>query len=308
MAGVTWSSNPQVDTTSSQAHTLLTLPLEIRTRIYEHVFGEAELNVIGSAGVMIEGTRPGVSSGNAYRSTLLVSKQFRNEARPILLKQTVVLIQDSRKSKLKQVWPVAVAPRQIGFISASLIGWMPWGQVEAYSKAATVQLRISTLGKHAYDWRWFSLKHFRNLRTLRIEWDDGYVSFSQDDGGHEDPPDLEKIAAHKGTIVFQWAKDRLSGCIGSPERIAEVLDLPPDVQIRTRIMCQTMSGKPRADVKLVGVSLRSRCLFRSKVLTLCSIASLMSRSRRSRSLSTRSYHIELSEKAIWDGHTGSISV
>ena len=96
MAGVTSSSNKEVDATTSQAHTLFTLPLAIRTRILDYVLDEAELNVIGPAGVMIEGTRPGVSFNRAYRSTLLVSKQVRNEARPILLKHTVVIIQYGR--------------------------------------------------------------------------------------------------------------------------------------------------------------------------------------------------------------------
>ena len=110
MGSVTSPSNRQVNATTSQAPILFTLPLEIRTEILDYVFGEAELNAIGPTGVMMEGTQPGVSFHRAYRSALLVSKQFKNEARPILLKQTVIIIQDVRKSKLKQVWAVMITP------------------------------------------------------------------------------------------------------------------------------------------------------------------------------------------------------
>lgn len=286
--------------------TLLTLPLEIRIRIYEYVFGEAELRVIGLSGVLADGTRAGVSYHNANRSALRVSKQIRIEARPGILTRTVIVIQDGRNSRLKHGWPARTAG-QSASASAALMGWMPPSQVEACTKPTIVRLRISKTGISRYDWQWFTLNHFSSLQVLEIKRDGGSHSrkFHPDEGGLDDPPALEKAAACKDKNVFQWAEERVYGSIGGRENLGATLKIPPSVDlIRTSTMVHTMSGKPDSESNFVGVGLKNNSVSFDTPMAY-SVGSLSSRSRYSTNLSTRSRPLEESEM-MWIGRTGSM--
>ena len=235
--------------------TLLTLPLETRIRIHEYVFAEAELRVIGLCGVLVDGVRAGVSYHNANRAMLLVSKQIRIEAKPVLLTQTVIIIQDGwrwmnkHRQGAKTAGPSASLP-------PALMNWVPPGQHEAYSKTKTVQLRIST-GFAKFTLRWFS-----NLRVLEIKLESHSCSLAVYPGkdGPDDPPHLEKIAAELGRTMFQWAEEMVYGSAGGRKKLIERLKVPPSVELRTSIMKHTLRVAYRSDleVRFVGVGLKKQ--------------------------------------------------
>ena len=65
--------------------TLLDLPLEIKTKIYEYAFEQAQLEIKST-------TEPGVGSRATYchgsRAVTMVSKQVRSEAQPVFIART----------------------------------------------------------------------------------------------------------------------------------------------------------------------------------------------------------------------------
>jgi hypothetical protein len=163
MAGLSAIASPISNLESNQSpYTLLTLPLEIRKKIYEYVFGETELMVEGLAGPWAEGDRPGVVYEKANRFVTVVCKQMREEAVPFFLATTLIVVRDNPKVKA--------------------VRHFPQPQFNTFAKPTRVKLRFGLVPhnpKPCSGLRWPSLESFTNLNTLLIDTCDLPVSSGQ---------------------------------------------------------------------------------------------------------------------------------
>ena len=145
------SKPPSNLTATSPTRTLVSLPLEIKTRIYEFVFGEARLEIRtdrpSPAGRRPDIYHPSVVYHNGNRAVTQVSKQVRQEARPIFLARTVIVIRSGAAMQ---------------YLEQSIT------QPEIFTKARTVELKMGTGSNNSRTWPWFA--GCSNLRTLCIEY------------------------------------------------------------------------------------------------------------------------------------------
>ena len=250
-------------TAPQPAQAFLSLPLEIRIKVYEYVFGEAELEVAGLAGPWSNGKEPSVTYENANRSATVVCKQMREEARPVLLRQTVVILFDPFRTHPRRT----PTPRRAATLPWSQLRWLPKpeAQGEAYSRASMVVLKLTVrpMKRQKHEWQLLSLKPFENLQRLDIEMYIEPRSIDEDSLQQMDPIDLKSVAAYYGRDPFQWVEEETFGRIGGRAKLAGLLDIAETVKIRSHITFQTYmtntTGRARAP-EYLGVSITYTCL------------------------------------------------
>ena len=232
--------------------TLLDLPLEIKTKIYEYAFEQAQLEIKST-------TEPGVGSRATYchgsRAVTMVSKQVRWEAQPVFIARTPVLIRDLR-----------------GLTNFLSKGGSQWASVIAGVSA--LELRLVPQSE-----RWLKLRRgpslecFLGLRFLLIEWTSKpqivrKITFDQE------PPRLQVEAARRGDTIVGMAEKMMVGGLGELNTIVATLKVPEHVRIRwvVKMYSTELSRSPvigvsaqisvanRALLSLTAMSRQERCL------------------------------------------------
>ena len=219
--------------TTAPPLTLLGLPLEVRTKIFEYLFDEARLEIVMVGhgeienGLYVENNHTRAGYVRASRSATLVSKQIREEARPIYLAQTLILICSA--------------------IALYLIQESTPHIEEVLNLAHEAKLRQGMGIRNTLEWPKFD--SFKSLETLFL---DVYKSIQILPRARDNPPELERFAGKTTAEIVDLAESLVYGGPGVLGKFNELCRVPEEVEVRTRVM---FFSAAKIDAEFMGVRL-----------------------------------------------------